>query len=225
MSRLKKRSRSTRLADFVHECGMLRRTPRTGYQFLGTGQENVAEHSFRTAVIGFVLARMAGANKERTAMMCLFHDLHEARTGDFNYVNRMYNSSTRTQALADTLAGTGLDGDIMPLWDELERTESLEAMLAQDADQIDMIANLKEQSDLGNAYADKWLAAAIQRVRTPQGQELAKAVMETDHTDWWFLGPEESWWSRKNGSRKDLPKVPVAGAAEDDSSGGNEDGQ
>ncbi|MDO9081998.1 MAG: HD domain-containing protein, partial [Humidesulfovibrio sp.] len=63
MSRLHKRSRMTRLADFLFECGMLRKTPRTGYQFLGTGSENVAEHSFSTAVIGFVLAQMAGANK------------------------------------------------------------------------------------------------------------------------------------------------------------------
>lgn len=222
MSRLKKRSRLTRLADFVHECGMLRRTPRTGYQFLGTGQENVAEHSFRTSAIGFVLGKMAQDAGERdvapshVAMLCLFHDLHEARTGDFNYVNRIYNSSTRTQALADCLAGTGLADALMPLWEELEHTETLAARLAQDADQLDLMAGLKEQSDLGNKYADKWLAAAVQRLRTPQGQELGRAIMETDHTDWWFLGPDESWWTRKNGSRRDLPKVQVADSGEDE---------
>lgn len=228
MSRLDSRPRITRLVDFLNECGMLRRTPRTGYQFLGTGQENVAEHSFRTAVIGFVLAQMAGANKERTALLCLFHDLHEARTGDFNYVNRIYNSSTRTQALADCLAGTGLAPDLMPMWEELEETASLEAKLAQDADQLDLMLNLKEQSDLGNAYADKWLAAAKERLRTPEGQELARAVLETDHTDWWYLGPDQAWWERKNGSRKDLPRIDPdggAGGAGDAGSDGNEDGQ
>jgi len=209
MSRLDSRSRLTRLADFLFECGMLRKTPRTGYQFLGTGQENVAEHSFRTAVIGFVLAQMAGANKERTAMMCLFHDLHEARTGDFNYVNRIYNASMRTQALADSLSGTGLGGDVMPLWEELEETATPEAKLAQDADQLDLMLNLKEESDLGNRYADKWLDAAKERLRTPEGQELGRVILETDHTDWWFLGPEQAWWERKNGSRKNLPKIAV----------------
>jgi len=202
MSRLDERSRLTRLADFLFECGMLRKTPRSGYQFLGSGNENVAEHSFRTAVVGFVLARMAGADAQRTVMMCLFHDLHEARTGDFNYVNRIYNKSARTQALADALAGTGLADDLLPLWEELERTETREATLAQDADQIDLMLNLKEESDLGNKYADKWLEAAVKRVRTPEGRELARTVMETDHTDWWFLGPDQSWWERKNGSRK-----------------------
>jgi hypothetical protein len=33
--------RLDRLADFFNEVGMLRHTPRTGYAFLGTGQENV----------------------------------------------------------------------------------------------------------------------------------------------------------------------------------------
>ena len=225
MSRLHKRTRLTRLADFLFECGMLKKTPRSGYQFLGTGQENVAEHSFRTAIIGFVLAQMAGASKERTAMMCLFHDLHEARTGDFNYVNHLYNATQRTRALADALAGTGLGDDLMPLWAELEETESKEAKLAQDADQLDLILGLKEQSDLGNRYADKWLAAAVKRIRTAEGKKLAKAIAETDHTDWWFLGPDESWWEKKNGSRRDLPKIPVPECLGPDDAGEGEDGQ
>ena len=41
-------------AKFLYEVGMLKKTPRTGYRFLGSGEESVAEHSFRTAVIGYV---------------------------------------------------------------------------------------------------------------------------------------------------------------------------
>lgn len=154
------RSQTTRLADFVFELGMLRKTPRTGYQFLGTGQENVAEHSFRTAAIGYILAKMAGADQAKTTFMCLFHDLAEARTGDFNYVNKMYNEARPDEALGHSLAGTGLAEDVLPLWSELEEAETLESQLAQDADQLDFIANLKEQLDLGNTYAGEWLHAA-----------------------------------------------------------------
>ncbi|WP_461208398.1 HD domain-containing protein [Desulfocurvus sp. DL9XJH121] len=191
--------RLKRLADFLFEAGMLRKTPRTGYQFLGTGQENVAEHSFRTAVIGYVLAEMAGADVSRTTLLCLFHDLHEARTADFNYVNKLYNSSNRTKALEDATKGTGLGGAILSMWDELEDVETLEAALAQDADQIDLILNLKEQSDLGNKYADKWIEGAMPRLRTPEGKTLAGQILVTDHTDWWYKGPDESWWQNKNG--------------------------
>ena len=190
-----------RLADFLFEVGMLKKTPRTGYQFLGTGRENVAEHSFRTAVIGLVLAREAGADVQKTALMCLFHDLHETRTGDFNYVNRMYNSSDRDKALRHCLAGTGLTRMIMDWWKELEGTKTLEAELAQDADQIDLMLNLKEQLDLGNKYARKWLDCSCLRLRTEHGKALARKILETDHTDWWFSGPDPSWWSTKNGGK------------------------
>lgn len=201
MDHMRERGRMTRLADLIHELGMLRRTPRTGYQFLGSGAENIAEHSFRTAAIGFILAEMAGADANRTAVLCLFHDLHEARTGDFNYVNRIYNSSNRTRALEHALAGTGLSKVLLPMWEELEATDTLESQLAQDADQIDFIANLKEEADLGNRYALKWLESALMRLRTDEGKALAKSVAETDHSDWWFKGPDESWWSKKNGSK------------------------
>lgn len=195
----KGRERLKRMADFLFEVGMLRKTPRTGYQFLGSGAENVAEHSFRTAIVGFALAEMAGAEPCRTAMLCLFHDLPEARCGDFNYVAKMYNEAKPEAALRHALAGTGLTAKVLPLYEELEESQSLEARLAHDADQLDLILNLKEQQDLGNPYAAKWISCALERLHTPEGRQLAETVIQTDHTDWWFLGPDRSWWERKTG--------------------------
>lgn len=195
------RTRASRLADFLFEAGMLRKTPRTGYQFLGSGAENVAEHSFRAALIGYVLASMAGADQEHTAMLCLIHDFHEARTGDFNYVNSIYNTSGQRLAMQHALKGTGLTEKLLPLWDEQEEGESLEARLARDADQIDLILNLVEQKNLGNPYAEKWLASAMQRLHTDEGRELAGSIASTDHTDWWFKGPDSEWWIKKGKNR------------------------
>ena len=191
---IQNRGRLQRIVDFFNEAGMLRFTPRTGYQFLGSGKENVAEHSFRAAVIGWALARMAGADAQRTALICLFHDLHEARTGDFNYVNRIYNTSLPRKALEDAAFGTGLEEALLSFWDELESTASPEAKLAQDADQLDLILNLKRELDLGNTSASEWLRHALQRLRTPVGRELAQVIVATDHNAWWFQGPDASWW-------------------------------
>lgn len=194
----KQRSRLSRLADFLFEAGMLRKTPRTGYQFLGSGSENVAEHSFRAALIGYVLADMAGANPEHTAMLCLIHDFHETRTGDFNYVNSIYNTSKERPAMQHSLKGTGLTRRLLPLWDEQDREETPEARLAADADQIDLILNLVEERDLGNPYAAKWLEPALQRLRTDEGRALAAEIAASDHTDWWFKGPDKTWWVKKD---------------------------
>jgi putative hydrolase of HD superfamily len=192
-----------RLADLFFEVGMLRRTQRSGFQFLGSGQESVAEHSYRTAMIGLVLAKLSGLEWSRVVCMCLFHDLHEARTGDFNYVNRMYNSSQAEQALRDALQGTGLEEEILSLQQELEEAHSAEAALAQDADQLDLILSLKQEQDLGNPYAPKWLYHAQRRLRTLWGKEMAEAILQRDHTDWWFKSASSSWWSRANGRKQD----------------------
>lgn len=191
------RSGLFRLADFLFEVGMLRRTPRSGYQFLGSGTENVAEHSFSAAFAGYVLAHMAGADPCRVTMLCLMHDLHEARTGDLNYVNHMYAAVDARAALADAVKGTGLEKELVAMQEELERNESREARLAHDADQLDLMLRLKEQLDLGNTYAARWLEAARQRLATAEGKELAAAVMSTDHTDWWYAGTDRSWWENR----------------------------
>jgi hypothetical protein len=80
-----------KIVEFLFEVGMLKKTPRTGYQFLGSGGESVADHSFRTAVIGYALASQEpDADRNKVVLMCLFHDFPEARTGDHNYVNKKY---------------------------------------------------------------------------------------------------------------------------------------
>ncbi|MDQ7032709.1 MAG: HD domain-containing protein [Desulfonauticus sp.] len=191
-----------RLVEFWFEVGMLKKTPRSGYQFLGTGKENVAEHCFRTAIIGFTLGRLAKVDAYKVALLCLFHDLAEARCGDFNYVNKIYNTANEKQAIEDALYGTGLEEEIKEFIEELERGLTLEAALAHDADQLDLILNLKEQLDLGNKYAQKWIDCAIKRLQTEQGKELAKYIQETDHTNWWFRCQDTSWWEKKHISKK-----------------------
>ena len=62
-----------RVADFLFELGMLKRTPRSGFFFLGSGHESVAEHSFRTAAIGYTLGKLCPeADAAQVALLCLF---------------------------------------------------------------------------------------------------------------------------------------------------------
>lgn len=183
-----------RLADFCNEVGMLRHTPRSGYAFLGSGRENVAEHSYRVSVLGYALARLAGADPARVTFLCLFHDLHEARTGDFNYVNHRYNQCRAREALEDATQGTGLAEDILGFRDELADGRSLEAELAHDADQLDLICNLHVELSKGNAFAGEWLDSALKRLRTPLARELAEAILRTDPNRWWYGQVDKDWW-------------------------------
>ena len=190
-------SRLERLADFLHEAGMLRRIPRSGYAFLGTGAENVAEHSYRAAVIGYVLARLAGADAARVTLLCLFHDLHEARTGDFNYVNHRYNECRARDALEDALEGTGLSGELLAFFDEFESARNLEAELAHDADQLDLLCNLAVELSKGNTFASEWIENALKRLRTAPERELAEQILRADPNRWWFGRIDRDWWVKR----------------------------
>lgn len=186
--------RLSRLADFFNEAGMLRSVARSGFAFLGSGKESVAEHSFRVCVIGFVLARLARADAAKVTFLCLFHDLHEARTGDFNYVNHRYNTCRARDALSDALSGTGLENEILSYWDELEAADTAEAKLASDADQLDLILNLQAELRKGNEFAREWLDSALKRLKTEAGRAMADVVLRTDPNAWWYERFEKSWW-------------------------------
>jgi putative hydrolases of HD superfamily len=184
------------IANFLFEAGMLKRTPRSGFQFLGSGAESVAEHIFRTTYIGFALGNLAGnVNIDRLIRMCLFHDLPEARTGDLNYVNKKYVKADEQKAVEDMAGTLPFGGDIRELIYEFEEGITREAMLARDADQLEMILALKEYQDLGNRYAEEWLEFSMKRLITETARELATVIVETDSSLWWF-SDKGDWWIR-----------------------------
>lgn len=180
---------------------MLKNIPRSGFAFLGSGGESVAEHAYNVSVTGYVLAKMAGADAAKVTLMCLFHDLHEARTGDFNYVNHIYDSCRAREALEDACRGTGLGSSIIPLWEMFENGSGLEADLANDADQLDLIRNLQVELCKGNTFAREWLDSALKRLRTPLARELAEEILRTDPNNWWYGGVGKQWWiNRERGA-------------------------
>lgn len=173
---------------------MLKRTPRSGFQFLGSGSESVAEHIFRTIYIGYVLGKLeSGVDGNRIIKMCLFHDLPEARTGDLNYVNKKYVIADEVRATDDLTKDLPFGEEIKGLIAEFNAGDTAESRLARDADQIELILSLKEYKDLGNDYAEEWLQFALQRLRTDAGRELAAQIMETDSSHWWFA-EKNDWW-------------------------------
>jgi putative hydrolase of HD superfamily len=182
------------IANFLFEVGMLKRTPRTGFQFLGSGAESVAEHSFRTAMIGYTLAQLDGqVDVGRVLQLCLFHDIPEARTGDLNYVNKKYVKPDEDKAIDDLARQLPFGEDYRATLQEFMAKKTHAALLAHDADQLEMVLSLKEYKDLGNRYADEWYPFSLQRLQTTAAKQLAATIWETDSTKWWFDDDHE-WW-------------------------------
>lgn len=128
---------------------MLKKTPRTGYRFLGSGSESVADHSYRVILIGYVLAKLApGVDGSKVVELCLMHDLIEARTGDLNYVYKEYTKVDLDRALESTTEGLAFGDSVKSLVSEFNDGRTEEAKLARDADCLDLMLELKEQHDL-----------------------------------------------------------------------------
>jgi putative hydrolase of HD superfamily len=98
------------------------------------------------------------------------------------------------QVVRDLARTLPFGGELEELLAEFRGGESRESLLAHDADQLDLILELKEHLDLGNRYATQWIHFARQRLKTDLGRELASEITETDSTAWWFEG-RDHWWT------------------------------
>ncbi len=175
------------IADLLFEAMFLKHLKRTGYQYLGAGHESVAEHSFLTAFIAFVMSQMEPeTDGGRLVCMCLLHDLPETRTGDLNNVQKRYVDSREDQAIADQVRGLPFGPSIQSLIEEFNECKTREARLARDADQLSFILDLKALSDTGYAGPGKWLPYVLGRLTTQTGKTIAEKIMNTEWDSWWL---------------------------------------
>lgn len=184
------------VANFFFEVGMLAKTPRSGFHFLGTGSQSVAEHVSRMTFICYALAQIDGKVDElKVLKMSLFHDISETRISDLNHIHQKYVERKEASAVKDITDSVPFGKDMFDVLEEYKKRQSREALLVKDADSIDWLLSLKEQVDSGNTRALDWTKSAIKLLKTDNAKSLAKAIMETDSNDWWF--PEDSVIKKK----------------------------
>ncbi|MBW6484768.1 MAG: HD domain-containing protein [Syntrophobacterales bacterium] len=195
------------IAEFLFETSMLRKTPRSGFQFLGSGSESVAEHVLSTLYIGYALCKMdTEADELKVLRLCLMHDLPEARTGDMNYVNKKYVQVDEKKAVKELAAPLFFGGEIEGALDEFNERQTREALLARDADQLALILHLKECGDLGNKYSKEWMRFARERLVTETARRLAVSILETDYSAWWSKENDDWWVNGNNGAGSKFKK-------------------
>jgi putative hydrolases of HD superfamily len=192
------------LVNLLNEVGMLAKTPRSGFAFLGSGQQSVSEHSYRMAIVALVLASLVQApiDKHKLLLLCLFHDLPEARSSDLNYVNKKYVQVDEAKVLKDIEGSSPLGPDIVAYIQEFEAAHTPEAQLAKDADQLELMLVLKAELDTGNPRAHDWFENAFKRLKTPEAKQLAREIRTTPFDAWWLQNKDDPHWV--HGSKEKL---------------------
>ncbi len=178
---------NNRVADFFYELGLLNRFKRSGFDFLGANiNQNIASHSFRATLIGYTLASMIdGVDKSKVMMMCLFHDIPETRMGDINKFQSLYTSVDDNKALNDVAKELPIADELTKFVSMFDNDDSIEAVIARDADVLELIISLKEVLDDGNSQAQYWIDTALNRLSHDKSKEIANSIISRRYYDWW----------------------------------------
>lgn len=193
-----------KLTSLFFEIGTLRKIPRSHQQTLLSQDlsDNIASHSFRTALIGYFLTENLEADSDKVTKMCLLHDLEEVRTGDQNWLHKSYVKSFEGEVREDQVEGLENVEEFEKLSQEYDERETLEAKIAKDADCLDQLMLLKEYAWQGNEEAKEWLHLdkdekneQEKRLHTDLAQQLAREVKQQKPSSWW----RDSWSSEGRG--------------------------
>ena len=192
-----------KITDFIYEAGILRHTPRSGFWFLGSGEQSVAEHLFRAAIIAYALAHLTPkADKQKVVFMALVHDFAEGRTSDLNYVHQRYGRLAEAAAFEDISKAVPFGAEFRDIYLEEQARVTLEAQLVKDADQLEWIASLREEEVKGNAKAKEWIVIGLKRLKTPVAKKIGKLIQKTKPDEWWFNKTDKWFVDRKESDRQ-----------------------
>ncbi|MBI4239788.1 HD domain-containing protein [Candidatus Uhrbacteria bacterium] len=199
----KKKNLYDQIASFVYETSIHSRTPRSGFWFLGSGSQSVAEHLFHTAMVAYALSFLEPkADRSKIVLMALFHDIGEGRTSDQNYVHQRYGRLAENEAVKDIAQSVPFGNEILELYKEEQSRKTIEARLVKDADTLEWIATLRAEEVKGNTKAREWIAIAIQRLKTEQGKKLGEFLRATHPDAWWFDAGDAWFIDRKKKDKK-----------------------
>jgi putative hydrolases of HD superfamily len=177
------------LTNFLYEMGLLKRYKRSGWWIAGIDNpESIAEHSFRTAIIGYLLAVMEGADPAKTAALCLFHDTQETRIGDVPSVGKPYVvTAPNAEVTADQVAGfpAQVGQAVRQVVEEYEARETPEAQLAKDADKLECLIQAREYQAQGHEDVPPWIETSAAALWSKSARQLAEACQQVPPRQWW----------------------------------------
>ena len=176
------------IIHLIFELGHLRRISHEGWKLTGNkNPETVAEHSLRTAQIGYLLAHLEHyPHPEQVCTICTFHDIAETRIGDIHKVANRYITVDETQAVKEqTTQLKDIGTTIFNIWNQAEQQNTQAGIIAKDADLLDMAFTAREYQQQGYHAASDWLDKIAPKLKTQSAKELMKKLIHEDPFEWW----------------------------------------
>ena len=144
---------------FLMTMGNLKKIPRTGWLLRNIyGCETVAAHNHRVALICMLLCdRIDNVDFETTLKMALLHEIGETRLGDIpTPVGKKFNKDRVEKKIAEEILVDCKLQRYQPLTDEYFDGDSIEKIIVDAADKIDMMLQAYEYSKNGFSGAKEF---------------------------------------------------------------------
>ncbi|MFH0971364.1 MAG: HD domain-containing protein [Candidatus Micrarchaeota archaeon] len=172
---------SNNIANFLFEIGDLKRISRSGWWHCKINDpESVADHSFRTALIAYALAKKENSpNPEKVAFSALVHDLPEARLTDLHKLSASYIKNKKEIEAKIFKEQQSLLGFEFP-----KPTKS-ELMIIKDADLLELAFSAKEYEKEGYKETKILFNRVKKQLKSGSSRSLFSSLEKTAASDWW----------------------------------------
>ncbi len=182
-----------KLMEFMHIAEKLKCNTRHSWTSSGR-QESVAEHSWRLSLLAyFVKEEFPEADSVKIILMCLFHDMGEAVTGDIpSFYKREMDEQTEENAVAELLNGLPepYRKELMDLFAEMKAMKTLEAKIYKGLDKLEAVLQHNEadistwlplEYDLNLTYGAEYVAFSdyLKQLRKAMNEETIQKIKDS----------------------------------------------
>ena len=133
--------------EILHRAEQLKNNTRHSWTSSGR-HESVAEHSWRLALMAYFMKdAFPGMDMNKVILMCLFHDMGEAFTGDIPAFQKTKEDSRREDDVIAEWIRTlpaPYDQELGSLFDEMNKLETEEAKLYKALDKMEAVIQHNE---------------------------------------------------------------------------------
>jgi len=170
------------LERIFEAAGKLKRVKRTGWTYISIkNPESVADHSYRTSLMAFLLGKKLGLDENKMIKLALLHDLAEAETGDLVVEGKgpLFNTTKEEKQKLERGAAKKIfkNSGCLELWEEYEDKKSPEAKAVWEIDKLEMALQALEYEKEGypkKDFEDFW-GTAKNQIKT---KELKKILSQ-----------------------------------------------
>lgn len=176
-----------KIVNLIFEALHLKNLDHIGFKYLHIKQpDTVAEHSLNAAQIGYILAKMEGADANKVATMLVWHDIAETRIGDMHKVAVWYITNKKDlerQVMKDQFSGLDFWEEIKTYFEEMDERLTLEWKVAKDADYLEQAFQAKTYKEIWYEDAQNRITNVGNALKTESAKKIRTQMCETKSSD------------------------------------------